>query len=177
MRFLVLCNVPYLHGDTWYITFLQVVTSLCFFPSIWWGFVLWAGFFVLGLFFWWKTHLYSLDPVSLFSYKFLTSQPLLPYSFDPMTSQKTYFWPWLFIVLIILNLWCFIFVQAFGNTLKQNLVADLGSFQKSICKCVLRCGIRLELGVLKLCEGVRFLWCFKGVHSSSLCCLLSLTWH
>lgn len=77
---------------------------------------------------------------------------LFPYSIDPLTSQKTYFWPWLFIVLIILSLWCFVFVQAFGNILKQNLVADVGSFWKSICKCILRYGFRLDLGLLKLCE-------------------------
>lgn len=69
-----------------------------------------------------------------------------------MTSQKTWFWPWLFILLVILDMWCFVFLQAFGNILKQNLVADLGSFQKSTCKCVLRCGFRLERGLLKLCE-------------------------
>lgn len=69
-----------------------------------------------------------------------------------MTPQKIYFWPWLFILFIILNMWCFTFVQASGSVLKQNLAAELGSFQKSIFKWTVKCDFSLELGVPKLCE-------------------------
>lgn len=46
--------------------------------------------------------------------------------------------------------------------MKQSLIADLGSFQKSICKCMLRCGFRLELGLLKLCEERMFSVLFQS---------------
>lgn len=153
-RCLVLCNIPYSHTSTWCITFYRRLLVLCLFKYLGvWGRALFGGVsFFKFLAFFLVEDMFVILGSSFFVFLEVSSfSAIIALLLWPSGIPKDLFLSMVVHTSHILSLCCFICVQAFGNILKHNVVADLGSFQKSICIWMFRCGFRLELGLLKLC--------------------------